>query len=109
AQSRRDEVVSRENRQDTWSLTRRGNVDAHDSGMRVDGAHDDGVRLARQVDVVVEATPTPGEADVLEALDRLPDTQGVHHERPMARSRRARTVDGLFIAAFRSAPACGCP
>jgi hypothetical protein len=43
------------------------------------GRPDDGhVRLARQVDVVMEAALAAEEANVLEALDRLPDAELLH-------------------------------
>jgi hypothetical protein len=44
----------------------------------MDRAHDDRVRLAGQVDVVVEAPLAAHEASILEPLDRLADTELPH-------------------------------
>jgi hypothetical protein len=102
-----DEVIAREDRQHAGRATRRRHIDAHDAGVRVHGADDDRVRLARQAHVLVEASPAPNEAHVLEPLDGLADAELAHHEPQVAAGeRRRRTVDGPVIAAILDARAC---
>ena len=59
-----DEVIAREDRQHAGRATRRRHIDAHDAGVRVHGADDDRVRLARQAHVLVEASPATHETHV---------------------------------------------
>ena len=52
-----------------------GRVDGGDPGMAIGRAQGGGVEFARDLDVVGEA-PQPGEqADILDTLDRLADTE----------------------------------
>ena len=57
---------------------RRRGVDPADARVRVHRADDHRVGLARQIDVGVEAAFAANEADVLEALDALPDPELAH-------------------------------
>src|SRR5262249_60183950 len=69
---------AREPRHDPWRLQRARGVGPTHAGVRVDRAHDDGLRLAGQVDVVMEPSLSLHEADVLEPLDPLTDPELSH-------------------------------
>ncbi len=72
------DVGAGEDGQHAGRAPRAGGVDGHDPRVGVDRAHDHGVCLAGQVHVVVKAPSAPHEADVLEPLDRLADSELSH-------------------------------
>ena len=72
------QVGAREDRQHAGQLRGGLRVDAREARVGVDRAHDHGVRLPGEIDIVVEAALAPHEAHVLEALDPLPDPELSH-------------------------------
>ena len=72
------DVGAREHGEDAGSARGGGGVEGADPRVGVHRPHDDGVRLAGKVDVVVETALAPQEPDVLEPFDRLPDSKLAH-------------------------------
>ena len=75
-------VGSGEDGDDAGAGGGRGGVDGEDPCVRMGRPDDDHVRLARLVDVVMEAALAAEEANVLEALQRLADAELPHPIKP---------------------------
>ncbi|GBD42175.1 hypothetical protein HRbin39_01564 [bacterium HR39] len=76
------DVLAGEHRQHPGHADDRGSVDAPDAGVGVRRAHEDGMGLAGQVDVVGVPATAGDEPPVLLARDRLADAL-LHHDRSL--------------------------
>ncbi len=80
------QVLAGEHRHHSRRARRLRRVDAKDSRVRLRGAHDVGVELARPVDVVGVAPLAREEAGVFLAPDRGADSRVGHRQPPISRA-----------------------
>src|SRR5262245_39112460 len=89
-------ILADEHGDDARTSTRGRRVDRYNSGVGVGRAHEHGIRLIRQRDVVGVIAAPAHEAQILEARHRPAD------ERPSGRSSAGRIVDPIHSVQTRT-------
>ena len=102
------DVGAGEDGEDAGRAPRRRRVDRAEPRVRVQRAHDHGVRLEGDVDVVEVATASLQEPDVLDPLDALPDPELPHRRSPPYGCRRAPGAANSFGHTTIHLPSCTC-